>query len=634
MPLPPSPLVVVLLCVCTVGLTAAAVSPLGAATSSQCTGTLGLLCPRSTVALCNKCVGSHQAALRHAGCSAAQVRSWCTAVAGGVDAATISAGGGASLGRHSEQLMGITAYGQPDFDKHDSQQLVRALGIRSIGIQAMVTQFAPAGMSIAELKAWFETDDSAGSSSPALRYANRTAGCKSVIRLIASHGMRAAGAEPWVYLKTGDGTPCKGTAAEGHCFEVAGTPKPDADGGWSWWSTLFVGVFSLLHRLDPSLRYVHIWNECNAHFWQDKFPNGTRISGAWYAEFYRPVAQQLLQAFPGIMLGGPVTYSPPFVVDAKTGEVVTKTWDVWFAPLVRATTDAPQLLRWVDFHAYDGTDPLSAACPNCLNAEASTIELNLRQIGSASQALGRPGLLTALTETNFALQSAAAQEDWALRFDQRGVGLIAQTMALLRWPGLVVTRQLFDWGVPMGNSAGNNGYYRFLPRNPYVDPYTPEMEVYRAFSNFSGGQRLPGSGWTHSGNQSGGGDSGGVGQVQVEGVCVGEWRQQASHCSSSSSSSSSSSAAWGRDPCAPLCGHLKVALFNPAGSADADVVLRIIGMFCQSRHNTTPGPGAAYLLDSSTPGAQEMAPVACDNSSTAITLKAGALVLVECHCPG
>ena len=128
-----------------------------------------------------------------------------------------------------------------------------------------------------------------------------------------------------LFAKSNVNAACKGTAAEGHCFEVAGTPKPDADGGWSWWSTLFVGVFSLLHRLDPSLRYVHIWNECNAHFWQDKFPNGTRISGAWYVEFYRPVAQQLLQAFPGIMLGGPVTYSPPFVVDAKTGEVVTKT---------------------------------------------------------------------------------------------------------------------------------------------------------------------------------------------------------------------------------------------------------------------------------------------------------------------
>ena len=76
------------------------------------------------------------------------------------------------------------------------------------------------------------------------------------ISLIASGGIRAAGAEPWIYLKTGDGQRCEGTAAEGHCFPTAGTPKPDAAGGWEWWSTLFVGVFSVLHKIDPSLRYV------------------------------------------------------------------------------------------------------------------------------------------------------------------------------------------------------------------------------------------------------------------------------------------------------------------------------------------------------------------------------------------
>ena len=50
-----------------------------------------------------------------------------------------------------------------------------------------------------------------------------------------------AGAEPWIYLKTGDGAKCKGTAAEGHCFPVAGTPKPDANGRWSWWSDYVLG---------------------------------------------------------------------------------------------------------------------------------------------------------------------------------------------------------------------------------------------------------------------------------------------------------------------------------------------------------------------------------------------------------
>ena len=80
----------------------------------------------------------------------------------------------------------------------------------------------------------------------------------------------------------------------------------------------------------------------------------------------------------------------------------------------------------------------------------------------------------------------------ARRFSQRGTGLIEQTMAILRFPGLVLTRQLFDWGTP----TGLHGFYRFLPPNPSSDPYTPEMEIYKVFANVSGGMRLPGSGWS------------------------------------------------------------------------------------------------------------------------------------------
>ena len=170
----------------------------------------------------------------------------------------IGAGGSTALGRHSTQLLGITAYGSPNFHQPAAQALVRALGIRSIGMQAMVTSFAPANLSTEALKAWFEVDDEKTGASPALRYANTTFK-GNLLRIIESGGIRNAGAEPWIYLKTGDGAKCKGTAAEGHCFPVAGTPKPDGNGQWSWWSTLFVGVFSLLHRLDSSLRYVHIW---------------------------------------------------------------------------------------------------------------------------------------------------------------------------------------------------------------------------------------------------------------------------------------------------------------------------------------------------------------------------------------
>ena len=75
--------------------------------------------------------------------------------------------------------------------------------------------------------------------------------------------------------------------------------------------------------------------------------------------------------------------------------------------------------------------------------------MNLQQIALLGQALGRPGLLTAITETNFALASPNDEANWAQRFQQRGIGLAEQTMAMLRWPGMVITRQLFDWGTPV-----------------------------------------------------------------------------------------------------------------------------------------------------------------------------------------
>ena len=84
-------------------------------------------------------------------------------------AVVVDAGGSEGLGRHSEQLMGVTAYIGSDFDQPRAQQLVRELGIRSIGVQAVVTQFAPPNLSTAALKTWFALDDPETGSSPALR---------------------------------------------------------------------------------------------------------------------------------------------------------------------------------------------------------------------------------------------------------------------------------------------------------------------------------------------------------------------------------------------------------------------------------------------------------------------------------
>ena len=171
----------------------------------------------------------------------------------------------------------------------------------------------------------------------------------------------------------------------------------------------------------------------------------------------------------------------------------------------------------------------------------------------------------------------------------------APLMTSPRSAGQVITRQWFDWGVPVGSK----GFYRFLP-NATTDAFTPEMEIYRAFANFSGGMRLPGSGWTDPESASG---------YQVEAVCIdGSFVKQP--CPTK--------------PCAPpRCAHLKIALVNNA-NASATVALRVAS--CDAA-----GAGTAVSMDGSMPGVRH-ASVVCGNVSQPLVLPAESLVVVECRC--
>ena len=61
------------------------------------------------------------------------------------------------ISHHSEQLMGITAYGDPNFQEESAQALVQELGIKSIGLMTTVTSMAPKGLTVSELESWFAT---------------------------------------------------------------------------------------------------------------------------------------------------------------------------------------------------------------------------------------------------------------------------------------------------------------------------------------------------------------------------------------------------------------------------------------------------------------------------------------------
>jgi len=274
-----------------------------------------------------------------------------------VDTAVPAAVNGVS--KHSSQLQGITAYvGTTDFGLPATQQLARELGITSIGIPAPMSSFAKPGLSTSQLRSWF-APGADGSDSKAVKHLQSW--YPAYVKLIAGKGVAKAGAVPWTYLKMGDGKPCTGTAAAGHCFPNEGTPKPDASGSWAWWCELFVGSFKLMRSLDPSLKYVHIWNEPNAHFYHDK-KNGT-----WYAEMYSQVAKALKAEFPDIKLGGaqrlyslylihvdstlptptagPVSYNPPFTSSTTQPALFDdKTWQSFFQPLMPAASAG--LLDW------------------------------------------------------------------------------------------------------------------------------------------------------------------------------------------------------------------------------------------------------------------------------------------------
>ena len=324
-----------------------------------------------------------------------------------------------------------------------------------------------------------------------------------------------------------------------------------------------MGSFRTLRSLDPNLQYVHIWNEPNAHFYHDK------KNGSWYAEMYTEVATALKAEFPDVKLGGPVTFCPPLsqVKGQRPGVLGDDTWQGWFEPLLPAISTGQ--LDFMDYHAYQfkGT----------LDASGNATTRNLLQI--AAQA----SIRTAITETNFPLEINETSI-WSTRWTKRGLGLADQTMALLQQPDKVLTRQVFDWGVPAGDSAGNNGAFRFLP-DTKGGQWTPEMELYRAFSNFSGALRVAVAVQGHS-------------SLQVEAVCI--------------------------DGTPGQCVHMKVALVN-TGVQAVPCTMKVNSMAAQC----DAAAGSILQLGPAAAGPQRSA-TACTAAS--IVVPANGMSMLECSC--
>lgn len=84
--------------------------------------------------------------------------------------------------------------------------------------------------------------------------------------MLKSGNIRAAGAQPFIYLKNPDGW-CQPAAEAEHCLPKGGTPSGSTESGvedFTWWKVLFEGFFNAVRQADPQINVVHIWNEPNA----------------------------------------------------------------------------------------------------------------------------------------------------------------------------------------------------------------------------------------------------------------------------------------------------------------------------------------------------------------------------------
>jgi len=79
------------------------------------------------------------------------------------------------------------------------------------------------------------------------------------------------------------------------------------------------------------------------------------------------------------------------------------------------------------------------------DALADVVELNLLLISAYSRAAHGIALPSAITETSQQIDSVASWQDRAEHWRLRTFPLAEQTFALLRHPGKVLSRQIFDY---------------------------------------------------------------------------------------------------------------------------------------------------------------------------------------------
>ncbi|MCK4323834.1 MAG: hypothetical protein KAW89_04840, partial [Armatimonadetes bacterium] len=331
-------------------------------------------------------------------------------------------------------VFGVTAYeGAPWPADPQWQDVLADSGIACLGFQAPIGWCAPAELpedGIAGIEAWYASDAALHEITNGLLY-----GARYMYGQILP-ACRELGIEPMMY--------------------VFGQSYPTADEPYA---AEYAGYVSLLKRIDPELRWVHILNEPNAYFYRDG------KGGADYAELFTAVAGAIKQKCPDVMVGGPVLCWPPAWPPAQTGLPNWYTWDDWTMPLIET---AGELLDFFDFHYY-GLEPDIAAEEVSAVANALYLERGRRIPVAITECGPRPGALS--------------RDDWAdptTHYMIRTLGIERLLMLYLERPATVMTVQLHDL------HAWAGAYCAKFLKGPDPEDQPPTYYMYRIWRHFRG----------------------------------------------------------------------------------------------------------------------------------------------------
>jgi len=332
-----------------------------------------------------------------------------------------------------DMIFGWTAYEGAPTPATEKREALRAAGVSCLGFPGALRWCSPPSSEAGDPGAWYRTDAALHE----ITSAEPLNGARYMYGKILP-ACRDLGIEPMVYLLDGP--------------EWAMGPE-NVPAAPAQYAELVAGYVSVLRRIDPGLRWVHLDNEPNAHWYR------AGKSGKDYGGIFRAVAEAVHRAHPDVMIGGPVLCWPPAWPPSQSGHPNWYTWDVWTIPFLDAAGDQ---LDFFDYHDYDNT-------PDVLLEEITTIEneLRLRRGREVPIVISECGIR--LTEAEW--------RDPATHWEKRTAPWARHLLAMLEHPDKVYSAQLHDLSAPA------NGWFRIMAEPPH---HTPTYWLYWVFRHIRG----------------------------------------------------------------------------------------------------------------------------------------------------